>query len=162
MIICESSEIILRAFCAKDFNFCYQLLSNPKIMKNTGFRLPQSEEETRKYLNEWIDFSDKEFGKWLIEDKLSGESIGWIMLKELPDNFCELGYMISESFWGMGYATKACNLIFKKFNLEQPNRILTARVDENNKASINVLHKMGMVVSKIDEENKMKFYELKK
>jgi len=131
-------------------------------MKNTGFRLPQSKEETRKYLNEWIDFSDHKFGKWLIEDRLSGESIGWIMLKEMSDNFCELGYMISENFWGMGYATKACNLIFKKFNLEQPNRILTARVDENNKASINVLQKMGMVVSKIDEENKMIFYELKK
>ena len=81
--------------------------------------------------------------------ELDGEAIGGVGLDRRQDVFAgtaEIGYWVSEAFWGRGVATAAAAFIsdyaFGSFPIER----LQAGVFDGNRASVRVLEKVGFLL----------------
>jgi len=166
-IILETPRLILRKMEMSDAPFFYQLNSNPVVTKYTGdgaFKnIEEAEAITEYVINQYKQFG---YGRWMVIEKETNSPIGWCGLKFHPDeNFVDLGYRFLQSHWGKGYATessKAC--ADYGFNVLKLTRIV-GRVSTENKASINVLQKIGMTYLKdenCDGEDTMIFEISKK
>ena len=120
-----------------------------------------SQPDVSKYLHErpLVDIADakdiieniilpqyeNKLGRWAIHLKKSNEFIGWCGLKYRSDrNETDLGYRLTPSAWGKGYASeaaKAC-LHYAFTSLQLPRVNACAHVD--NTASLQILQKIGM------------------
>lgn len=87
--------------------------------------------------------------RWAVVDKETHECIGWAGLKYFPDTFnkhqgfYELGYRFKRKHWGKGYATEASEAVIKYGFQELGLHTIYAITHPENKASINVLKKLG-------------------
>jgi ribosomal-protein-alanine N-acetyltransferase len=119
-------------------------MSNEKIMKTTGFREVQKPDYVKELLDKWILEGNSSLGVWAAEESTTGDLLGWFMLKKVMSDDPELGFMITESKWGNGFATEiAKELIDYAFNTLSNKRVI-ASTDKENTSSINVLEKIGM------------------
>jgi RimJ/RimL family protein N-acetyltransferase len=90
-------------------------------------------------------------GLWAIVEKQTGEILGTVLLKQLPDNESkptqdyEVGWHLKKAVWGKGYATEAgLGAIEYGFNiLKLP--VIYAVVKPENHASMRVTQRLGMV-----------------
>ena len=72
----------------------------------------------------------------------------------------ELGYMLSQAYWGMGIASEACRALLS-FAKESNFKRVIAKTDRTNRASIHVLKKLGMSEnSNINNESESLLFEL--
>lgn len=154
-MIIQTERLILREFKLKDAPFLFQLNSDPDVLKYTGTPPYKSVKEAEEFVNSYDQYKMNGFGRWLVEIKKINEDltssaipIGWCGLKKHQDNqgeFIDLGFRLLKPYWGKGYtaeASKACiRLAFNKFNLP----FLIGRAALENKASLRVLEKLGMV-----------------
>lgn len=138
-------------------------MSDPEVMRYTGFKEPQSKECVEILLAQWILQGKNTLGVWAAEDLVSNSFIGWFMLKITTFKIPELGFMLPKNQWDKGYATEiAQGLIDYGFNTLNKDKIV-ASVEKNNFSSIKVLKKIGMtpVSNLIDKENII-FFEVSK
>jgi ribosomal-protein-alanine N-acetyltransferase len=122
------------------------------VIRYTGDGPVKDLAEAKRIINEIILPQYKNaMGRWAVHLKSNDEFIGWCGLKYIADvNVIDLGYRFFKKFWGMGYATesaKAC-LHYGKNKLRL-TRII-AKAAKDNKASIGVIRKLGMVYFKDD------------
>lgn len=81
----------------------------------------------------------------------SGKFIGTCGITSFDekDNSIEIGYVLSPSFWGKGYATEAAQTVmkfcFESFGVEK----ICAKFMEGNNASMRVMAKLGMTLEGI-------------
>ena len=137
----ETDRTYLRRAQSDDLNLVKLLLQDGIVMKTTGFKTVQSNDECCERLKSW----ENDEGVWLVFSKESNDFVGWFMLKyTVSENFPEIGFMICRRFWNMGYATevatKVLELAFKVLNVSK----VIASVSNTNQSSINVLKKVGM------------------
>ncbi|MBW4630968.1 MAG: GNAT family N-acetyltransferase [Iphinoe sp. HA4291-MV1] len=90
-------------------------------------------------------------GSWAIVEKQTGEIVGTILLKQLPDNQgkptqdYEVGWHLKKAAWGKGYATEAGRgAIEYGFNILKLS-VIYAVVKPENHASIRVTQRLGMI-----------------
>ena len=97
------------------------------------------------------------YGMWGIFDRKTGELIGEAGLEPRFDvdrqdypfdwmferSCAELGFFISESLWGQGYCTEACREILSYCNRKFGITVVFARAEDENRASVRVLEKLG-------------------
>ena len=140
----ETKRTQIRAFQLNDLAKIKPLMKDPEIMKYTRFEVPQSDETIEKALNGWVEQPGPELGVWCIEEKSSGDFIGWFMLRKRDLDVPELGYMISPSKAGQGFATEVaqCLVEYGLTTLCYPR--VVAVTDAANHASIRILEKCGM------------------
>lgn len=145
-IILETPRLLLRKKVVEDAPFFFELNSDPLVTKYTGdgaFENLKAAENIVKYVIG--QYEKNGYGRWLVADKITGETLGWCGLKFHDDTKdTDIGYRFMQKHWGKGYATesaKACvEYGFKHFNL---NRII-GNAMKDNVASINVFKKLGM------------------
>ncbi len=134
----------LRNFQDSDVKSFVRHANNPNIAKNLrdAFPYPFTEEAAEM----WIERAINERSKTDFAITYHNEVIGGIGFNLLDDVFsksAEIGYWISEDYWGNGIATSALHEVksysFKTFDIE---RIFTG-VFSNNAASVRVLEKNG-------------------
>ena len=119
-------------------------MSDPEVMKNTGFKEPQEDDAINACLNRWTREVLTDYGVWCVEDPSAKKCVAWFMLKMTEFEVPELGFMVSRRYWGQGIATEAgAKLIQHGFeDLNQEG--IVAIVNDDNAASIRVLEKLGM------------------
>ena len=122
----------------------YAYASKPQATEFLSWPTHQSIDETRTFLKHavesWDYGADYSYSIRLKNGVLIG-SIGIIN----DDGKVQLGYVISPNHWRNGYTTEACIRILSVLkNFRALYRIGTF-VDADNKASIGVLRKCGMV-----------------
>lgn len=145
MTLFETDRALLRCFEIKDFKPLSEMMTNSSVMTFTGFKEPQEPERISKLLNDWILEGKMPLGVWAAVSRVDYAFLGWFMLKPTSSNVPELGFMITESQWGKGYATEISKgLINYGFSKVKCERIV-ASVAPENLASIAVLSKIGMV-----------------
>lgn len=147
-----TERFILTKMTAGDGDKYFRLSNNDNVMKYvTGYSLTREESDhmLRGFLEEYG--MDTYLGRYLIEDRFSGELIGAAKLDKVGQAV-EIGYRVMEEFWGRGVATEiATNLIrFSQSVLKA--RDVIAFVNVNNTASIRVLEKAGMVNTETIED----------
>jgi ribosomal-protein-alanine N-acetyltransferase len=148
MIVKLADRIILRRWVQTDAEALAQLANNRKIWLNLRDRFPHP--YTRADADGWIAHCESETGKptqFAID--LDGVAIGGIGIEMKSDVHrltAEIGYWISEAYWGEGIASAAVVEMTRYALAEFLLQRLEALVFEWNPASRRVLEKAGYVL----------------
>jgi RimJ/RimL family protein N-acetyltransferase len=143
----ETQRLRIRRFDENDFENMLELDSDPDVMKYISGGKTTPPEEMKNILARTLIRYDewKVYGVWAVELKDSGEFMGWVSLKPLPGTEeIEVGYRFRKKFWGKGFATEAATAMMSYgFNELKMSKIV-AITDPENRASKNVLQKVGL------------------
>lgn len=151
-IYLETQRMIFREITIEDEDNLMDLDSDPEVMKFLTLGTPSTREEIQATLIRIRDLFTKHngrFGIWAAIEKETGKFMGWFLFrpdKEQPDNTnrIEIGYRLKKEFWGKGFATEGSKALltkgFEEFKIPQ----IFALAMKRNKASWNVMEKLGM------------------
>lgn len=168
-VFVTTERFILREFLESDAQAFYEMDSDPEVHKYLGGNTVSSLEETEKAMNNVRQqYQDNGIGRWTIEEKESGEVLGWSGLKyetglKKGVAYYDLGYRLLRKHWGKGVATETAiaslNYGFKVMKLPE----ICAAAHIGNKGSNKILRKIGMnyVEDFYWEDIKCHWYELK-
>jgi RimJ/RimL family protein N-acetyltransferase len=150
-IVAETARLILRDWSDADEAPFYAAMNTPAVMRHLGG--PQTPEEWRKAFDRIRGFS-RDFGHtfWIVEDKASGELLGFCGLKRVNapgaralTGTPEIGWRLRESAWGKGIAKEAAiaslDLGFTRFGYD---RIIAMTIPAN-RDSAGLMARLGMV-----------------
>jgi ribosomal-protein-alanine N-acetyltransferase len=120
--------------------------NNPRIaaMMRDAFPSPYTLDDAQRFISMATGSTPNLF----LAIEINGEAVGGIGIHPLDDvkrRSAEIGYWLSESFWGMGIVTDAVHSLipvaFKRYDIVR----LQAGIFSNNSASMRVLEKCGFV-----------------
>src|SRR5881394_2500710 len=140
----ETQRLRLRMFEPADVDNLAALFADPDVMRYVGNGLPAARSEAERaltsILNHWQQHG---FGRWLVEDKVTREFVGYGGLRSLFGT-PEVVYHLAKCHWGKGYATELARASLDfGFNQRHFERIV-AIAKPLNAASIHVMKKIGM------------------
>lgn len=146
----ETERLILSEFSNSDEKLIFDLNSDPEVVQYTGDASLSTLNDAQSLLTTVIlpQYADG-IGRWAVNLKSTGEFIGWCGLKFLKElNEIDLGYRIAKKYWGSGYMTEAAKAcLVYGFEVKKMEKIVARAVIEN-KASIRVIEKCGMIFQK--------------
>lgn len=125
-------------------------MTDPEVMKFTGFRKPLSLGKIEECLEKWIQEGGGPLGVWCALEKNTENFVGWFMLKDTGHQHPEIGFMLSRKKWGLGFATEVSEEIIKYAFTQLNCKKVIATTISKNSPSISVLVKLGMVKSEIE------------
>ena len=141
----ETERLILRKFEDSDLDDIFAMRSDHDVMRY--IRQPQTDpSESAKWIRLISSFWETEgIGYCALIEKATGHLVGWCGLWRLKEtDEIEVGYAISKSNWGRVFATEAAAAVigygFKELGLGR----IVAVAFPGNKASQNVMTKLGM------------------
>lgn len=134
-------------------------LNNKKIHDNLrdGLPFPYTTQDAEGFIHDMLSANkDKIYAFAItIDDKVIG-SIGIFRKENIHSRTAEMGYYISENYWGKGIGTiaakKACNYVFHNTNILR----IFAEPFSNNVASCRILEKAGFVCEGVLRRNAVK------
>jgi [ribosomal protein S5]-alanine N-acetyltransferase len=145
--ILETERLILRKVTLDDAVDMFSYGSNEEVSKyltwNTHKTLSDTIEFIKFVLNQ---YQNNQVSPWGIEYKENGKFIGTIdFIWWQPNNqIAEIGYVISQEYWGKGLTTEAAKEIIR-FGFEKMNLVrIQARCSVENIGSARVMEKAGM------------------
>ena len=149
----ETANTKLRPLGLNDIDALFQITNQKDIFKYFPNPAAWSREKTEKFIQSQLAHWEQHgFGWWGVESLKSSESIGWNGLQYLPDtNEIEVGYLLSQKFWGRGWTTEG-TIASLKFGFEVVGLdSIIAIVHPDNIASQRVALKSGL--SLVDRNN---------
>lgn len=140
----ETERLILRPWSLNDVDDLYDYAKNPNVGPHGGWKPHANREESLEILQTL--FLEK-YDCWAMELKENNKLIGSIAYEtdtKRPDiNSRELGYAMSEDYWGRGLMTEAAKAVieygFQEMNLD----IISVYRNPFNKRSGRVIDKCG-------------------
>jgi len=153
----ETKRLILKPTDIDDGPFIYELLNSPGWIKNIGDRDVHSIAEAVKYIEDRMlqQFKEKGFGNYTVirkEDHVKMGTTGIYVRPKMDD--VDIGFAMLPQYMCKGYSYEAANKIMslakKEFNLKK----ITAITTRENKASQNLIRKIGLkYIQDINFEN---------
>jgi|APLak6261662433_1056034.scaffolds.fasta_scaffold00364_6 RimJ/RimL family protein N-acetyltransferase len=151
--ILTTERLYLKEFTIDDAQLLIDLNSDPEVTRYTGDGPVKDITEAKRILTDIIfpQYKNK-MGRWAVYLNTTDEFIGWCGVKYVEEEKeYDLGYRFYKKHWGKGYASEAASAVMNyALNTLQLKEII-GRAAIDNKASIAVLKKMGMVYLKNDE-----------
>jgi len=148
--ILETSRLILRGHKAQDFVEAHHMWSDPRVVQFIGGRpSTQTQSWTRilSYIGHWQVLN---FGYWAVEERSSGQFIGDIGFADFKreitpslDGLPELGWAITPSKQGLGYATEALSAALDWAKRDRRWTKTACLISPENTPSIRVARKLG-------------------
>lgn len=147
----ETDRLLLRPFTGDDVDHLVNLDRDPAVMRfiNGGRPTPRQEvveQVLPRFL--WYQEQPHGYGFWAVEERISGDFIGWFHLRPDPDTGDpvepELGYRLMRHAWGKGYATEGSRALIARAFEELGARRLWATAMVLNVGSWRVMEKAGM------------------
>jgi RimJ/RimL family protein N-acetyltransferase len=148
--VAETDRLILRDWHDADAARFYAVMNTPAVMRHLGG--VQSPDEWRDAVERIRGFS-RDFGHtfWIVEDRHSGELLGFCGLKRVNapgagalTGTPEIGWRLRESAWGTGIAKEAAiaslDLGFGRFGYER----IIAMTIAANASSRGLMTRLGM------------------
>lgn len=148
--VIETPRLRLRRVFRADGDDLLEATSDPRVTKYEPWG-PYGREETLQMLENIL--SQLENGlctEWAVERKSDAKVLGLIHLNKIDffNRSAEIGYWLQRKCWGQGYATEAvgslCRYALTKLCMDE----VVAVCHPENKASLRVLQKVGMVYYK--------------
>jgi [ribosomal protein S5]-alanine N-acetyltransferase len=98
---------------------------------------------------EWLEtsernFTERQFGLWLLDERASGHTIGFAGCRDWPSGEPELMYGLLRPWWGLGLATEAATAVLDYVFETLGHRVVMAATDPPNVASVRVMERLGM------------------
>lgn len=138
-------ELRLREWTLNDLESMHLHSDNHNIRRFMSDGFPDSIEKWKKF----IEFVSENKSILYLAIEIDGTAVGGIGITPQKDYLrknAELGYWLSESFWGQGIMTRAIlEIVRKAFDLFDIDRIY-ATPFETNLASHHVLEKAGFIL----------------
>lgn len=159
-VFVETERLFLAEFLESDALQLFELDSNPLVHRYLGApvltHLSEAQEIIAGFRQQYQDYG---IGRWAMIEKTSGQFLGWAGLEfeiravNKIRGFYDLGYRLLPAYWNRGFATEAARgALHYGFETLKIDTIF-ADADIENKASINVLQKVGMKwVENFDDE----------
>lgn len=145
----DSARLGFREMVPDDAEALFQMHTTESVMRYIGMPPWNDHQESLEYIFKNLrSYSANGFGRWVVEEKDSGEWLGLAgLLIDQQHGFIDLGYRFNPDHWGKGYATESAMAVIKYgFNaLDLPE--IQARVAKENLTSIKVLEKCGFECS---------------
>lgn len=141
----RTERLLLRKIRLEDDASVYRWMSDPQVCKYERWKPHENIEYSRGYINEVFDYKSDKTYLWGIQlrDILIG-SISIVNVDEY-DQKATLGYCLAREFWSNGYTTEAVRAVIKFILLDVGLNRIEASCSVNNKPSIRVLEKAGMI-----------------
>ncbi|MBG6111321.1 RimJ/RimL family protein N-acetyltransferase [Flavobacterium sp. CG_23.5] len=169
-LILETERLILREMLPSDAEALFEMDSNPNVHKYLWNKPLTSIDGVYQYI-EMVrkQYLENNIGRFVVILKETNELIGWSGLKyntERVNNkidFYDIGYRLSENFWGKGYASEASfawlDYGFKILKIET----MMAAAHTENIASNRILQKIGMQMTEqyLEDGVSWNWYEMK-
>lgn len=135
----DGDTVTLRTIEEADAEFCQRLVNDPRVRS----RLFQSGPTNRAEEHEFIESATEDGANLLV--CVDGDPVGTVGYNDVNDVWgtAEIGYMITPSEWGNGYATDALRTLTADAFAERRLHKLYAHVYATNEASARVLEKVG-------------------
>lgn len=139
-------EFAIRSFCETDVKSLAKHANNVNIWKNlrNAFPYPFTEEDAQSWIDRAMNKRNNSDFAITHQHEVIGE-IGFNPQNDIFAKSAEIGYWVSEQYWGKSIATNAVkeivNYTFNHFDIV---RIFTG-VFSNNQSSVRVLEKNGFV-----------------
>lgn len=149
----------IRSWRIDDADALAATLNNKKVLDNLrdGLPFPYTVKDAEEYITAMLSSDNSKTFAYAItiDDKAIG-SIGVFRKDNIHSQTAELGYYISESYWGKGYGTDAvkqtCELIFSTTDIIR----IFAEPFAYNIASCRILEKSGFSLEGVLRKNAVK------
>lgn len=145
-------DLFLSPFNEEDYQDIQDLLSDEVVMKWVGTGGPWSKKEIDLYFHKQLERAkESPLCMYAARDASSGKFVGECGFQHLEldgDKIIELGYTLSKSFWGLGYATlmgEAMLDLASMVKIEEVHSIIAVK----NLASQRVSQKLGFHLKKV-------------
>lgn len=139
----ETDRLILRGWRKKDAAALYEYAKNPNVGPNAGWKPHSSVYESKMVITQTYMCNTG----WAIVDKETNKPVGSIVLEEdkfRPDvKSKELGYSLSEDYWGRGIMTEAAKCVIRHAFDNLKLDVLMIRTGIDNERSQSVIRKCG-------------------
>lgn len=140
----QRKNYLIRPWHRDDARSLVNHASNPNIAKNLrdGFPYPYMEEDAHKWLEMVCDHTED----IVVAIEVNGEAAGGIGLFAQKDVYrynSEIGYWLSEIYWGNGIMTDAVGVMIEHAFTKTKWLRLFANIYANNPSSMRVLEKNG-------------------
>jgi len=141
----QTERLLLRPLVPDDLEFVFNHFSSEAVNKYLTDDDPVQTYEQAKEIVDFYQGSGNLHNRWVLERKEDKRSIGTCGFHRW-DKRCsraEVGYDLSEAFWGQGYMREAMKATLK-FGFEEMalNRV-EAFVDVENMASLKLMKRLG-------------------
>jgi RimJ/RimL family protein N-acetyltransferase len=146
----ETPRLLLRGHRLEDFEPCAAMWADSEVVRYTvGQPLTPEDVWARllRYAGHWALLG---FGYWAMEEKSTGKFIGELGFADLKremlpsiDGMAELGWILSPSAHGKGYATEATRAAISWGENHFQARKMVCIIDPENTASLRVAEKCG-------------------
>lgn len=151
----QTKSITLRKLNLEDAPMLFNYYSNENVHRHLDWYGPKTLERSYEVINIWNKgYEDGWIIRFAIADKATDEIIGTIFLSEFVGKRAEIGYELSEQYWGRGIMSEAIqevlSLGFNELGLVR----IQAFVSEENIASRKLLTKFDF-----SEEGCLRLFE---
>lgn len=150
--IATTGRLIIREMTTEDIKDLYEIYRNPNVRKyivDIDDYLEAEIEKHKAYIKNIYAFYG--YGLWGVFNREDNTLIGrcGIQNREIDgNNEVELGYLLNEAHWGMGYAYECASItVDYAFHTLYLPRIV-AVIDKQNERSIKVAERIGMTLEK--------------
>jgi ribosomal-protein-alanine N-acetyltransferase len=150
-IILETERLLLRELQPSDEAGMFEMDSDPEVHRYLGNKPVTTPEQSRELIA-FVrrQYAENGIGRWAVEDKQTGEFVGWSGLKLVAgptnghSNYYDLGYRFIRRYWGQGFATETARAAVR-YGFDTLGLLLICGIaDVRNLASNQVLHKAGL------------------
>jgi RimJ/RimL family protein N-acetyltransferase len=158
--VMETDRVTLREFTLSDVDDLHRLHTDPDVMRYVPDErrdLPYLRTFVKRCIDEYRSFPG--YGIWAAMEKSGKTFIGWFLLRPFrlapyynpgiaDAEEIELGYRLTTAVWGRGYATEVAHRLIRYALVEGSARSVIAGVERENAASVRVLQKSNLSLSK--------------
>lgn len=144
----ETERLIMRQWKNSDLSDFAQLNGNDEVMRFFPFILSRDEsDKMAERIRSLI--AQKGWGFWALEEKCSGQFIGFTGLHTVADEMpfapaVEIGWRLGKGFWGKGYATEAATQALRHAFGELNLSHVVSFTAVINEPSRRVMERLGM------------------
>lgn len=154
MKVTQTRRLILRHINIDDAEFMLRLLNDPAFMQYIGDKQVRDMESAKNYILEGpvTSYRTYGYGLYLIELMEGNAPIGicGILRRDFLDH-AELGYALMPDYCGCGYAVEAAKATLELARDDLQLSRLIAITASDNKRSIKLLEKIGMLFVEMTE-----------
>lgn len=141
----ETERLLIRKFEDSDLDGVHLMRSDPEVMRYIRETLKERSESAAWMKAISARWEPDGIGYCALIEKATDEFAGWCGLWQIPEtDEIEVGYAVTRSKWGIGYATEAAGAVvdygFRELGLDH----IVALAFPENAASINVMGKLSM------------------
>jgi [ribosomal protein S5]-alanine N-acetyltransferase len=144
----RTDRLLLRPFTSADTDAIFALQSNARVLRYWDAPPWKQRAQAERFIAVCRQMQQEGTGARLaIEHPPGGDFIGWCALSRWNPDYrsAKLGYCLSETSWGRGFATEAAGAVLQwGFATLDLNRV-QSEADTRNPASARVLQKLGFV-----------------